>query len=296
MNQKIQTISIIVLLAFAGATYTLTFETPSAFPIGEKFVINEGENLYSISNRLEEKGIISSALLFRGWVSMMQLDKNVGLGVYEFKNSMTLGGVVAKIVRGPDQPILSVTIPEGFTTKEIADAFKKVMPNFSVDRFGEVVHGDKLDGYLFPSTYYPLPSSTEEDIAARMKAEFNKMYAAKFEALNYPKHVPTKQDVVSLAAILEGEAKTKEDMKIVSGILQKRLGIGMRLQVDVAEVTYDTAGIPQPPINNPGAMAIDAVFNPTTTEYVYYLTGKDGTMRYAKTYEEHKRNINKYLK
>lgn len=296
MNQKIQLISIIVLLLFAAGAYTLTLRPPLDFPVGEKFVIHEGENLHSISKRLEEEHFISSALLFRGWVSMMQLDKQVGLGVYEFGERAALGGVVSKIVHGPDEPIISVTIPEGFTTKEIADAFKKAMPAFSVDVFGEIVHKEKLDGYLFPSTYYPLPSHAEDDVAQRMKTEFDKMYSKHFSDLAYPVYAPTQQDVISLAAILEGEAKTQEDMKLVSGILQKRLQKGMRLQVDVSEVTYTATGIPQPPINNPGLVAIDAVFHPVTTEYLYYLTGKDGTMHYSKTYEEHKKKIQRYLK
>lgn len=296
MTQKIQLVSIIFLLLLALGAYTLSLNPPHAFPVGEKFPINEGENLYSISKRLEEKNIVSSALLFRGWISMTRQDKKIGLGVYEFDRELTLGETVAKIIRGPDEPLISVTIPEGYTTKQISDAFKKVMPSFSPDLFGEIVFDKKLDGYLFPSTYYPLPSHTELDIVTSMKAEFDKVYAKEFGNRTYPKHVPTKQDVVSLAAILEGEAKTEEDMKIVSGILQKRLEKGMRLQVDVSEVTYQKSGIPETPINNPGVMAINAVFSPIKTEYLYYLTGDDGTMHYAKNYEDHKKNIQRYLR
>ena len=112
----------------------------------------------------------------------------------------------------------------------------------------------------------------------------------------YPKNVPTEQAIITLASILEGEAKTEVDMKIVSGVLQKRLAMGMRLQVDVAPVTYDKTGLPDVPIASPGIMALTAAFNPIVTNYTYYLTGKDGTMHYAKTFEEHKKNIAKYLR
>lgn len=285
-----------LLLLVAGAVYTLSLRPPQDFPTNEKFAIHEGENLRSISLRLEEKRIISSAFLFRAWVSMTNRDKNIGLGVYEFTEELTLGEIVAKIIGGPDEPLLSVTIPEGYTTKQISDTFKKAMPSFSPDRFGEIVFEKKLDGYLFPSTYYPLPSYVESDIAEIMKVEFDKMYAKRFADKAFPKYVMSKQDVVSLAAILEGEAKTEKDMKIVSGILQKRLEKGMKLQVDVSQITYDSNGLPQVPINNPGVVAINAVFDPVRTEYLYYLTGKDGTMHYAKTYEEHKKNIQKYLR
>ena len=103
-------------------------------------------------------------------------------------------------------------------------------------------------------------------------------------------------DVLTLASILEGEAKTKEDMEIISGILLARFSIGMPLQVDVDMDTYKVKGLPFMPLNNPGLVAINAALHPISSEYLYYLTGKDGKMYYSKTFEEHKRNIKKYLK
>jgi UPF0755 protein len=296
MTQKIQLTTIALLLIGGAVVFMLALDAPEAFPEGKKFTVSENESLHSVSERLESDGIITSALFFRGWVSVLGQDEKIGLGVYEFNSNVPLGVVVAKFVKGPDEPLLSVTIPEGYTTKEVADAFKKVLPAISLDVFGELVYQDKLDGYLFPSTYYPLPSFTESDIIARLKATFDKEYEKHFKGETFPKQVPSKQDVVSLAAILEGEANTPEDMKIVSGILQKRLEKGMRLQVDVAQITYRESGIPDQPINNPGIVALDAVFNPVSSSYLYYLTGKDGRMYYAKTFEDHKKNIERYLR
>jgi UPF0755 protein len=296
MSTKIRILSTAGIALVGVALFTLMLDAPADFPGKVRFEVTEGESLYSVSTRLEDENVIRSALLFRGWVSLLKLDKRIGLGVYEFDAPIGLGRVVHRFVKGPDEPLLSVTIPEGSTTKQIADLVKKVLPNTSVDRFGEIVYEKKLDGYLFPATYYPLPSYTEEDIIRVMKNTFEKEYGKHFGNLSFPENLPTRNDVISLAAILEGEAKTPEDMKIIAGILQKRLARGMRLQVDVAEVTYRTAGVPEQPISNPGIIAIDAVFYPIDTPYLYYLTGKDGKMYYAKTYEEHKRNIQKYLK
>lgn len=295
VTQRIQIWSIVVLVGVGVTVFTLALNPPDDFPVGERFPIGEGETLASISTRLEEQHIISSALFFRAWISTLGRDKHIDLGVYEFDTPLALGMVVAKVVRGPDEPLLSVTIPEGFTTEEVARAFQKALPALSVEVFIKLAKEEKLDGYLFPSTYYPLPSDTERDIISRMNMAFEREYAKFFNHLAYPRYVTTKRDVISLAAILEGEAKTPEDMKIVSGILQRRLDKGMRLQVDVAPDTYKEDGIPDVPINNPGRIAIDAVFNPTSSSYLYYITGKDGTMHYAKTFEEHKRNIKKYL-
>lgn len=297
MVTKVQIVSIIGIIIMTVALFTLMLRAPDSqsSELGT-FSVGEGESLFSISERLEERNIIRSALLFRGWISFLGRDTDIDLGVYEFIAPVSLGSVVRKFVKGPDEPLLSITVPEGSTTKEIADLIKKAIPTISVDRFGELVHQGKLDGYLFPSTYYPLPSFTEEDMVRLMSNTFEKQYGKHFNDDPFPKLVPTRNDVVSLAAILEGEANTPEDMRTVSGILQKRLEKGMRLQVDVAEVTYRESGLPDQPINNPGLVAIDAVFKPIESPYLYYLTGKDGKMYYSKTFEEHKRNIQKYLK
>jgi UPF0755 protein len=296
MTQKFQFISTGLLLGMCAVLFLFNLGAPKDFPSGARFQVREGESLYSISSRLKNDHIIGSALLFRGWISAIGKDKDIGLGVYAFDAPLSLGMVIAKVVAGPDEPLVSVTIPEGYTTQEIAAAFQKALPAFSPDIFGEIVREKRLDGYLFPSTYYPLPSSSEDDIVKLLNSTFEREYGKHFSDFQFPAQVTTRQEVVSLASIIEGEAKTEKDMRIVSGILQKRLEKGMRLQVDVAEATYKEGGIPEMPISNPGLVAIDAVFHPQASEYLYYLTGKDGRMYYAKTFDEHKRNIERYLR
>ncbi len=296
MTQKFQYTTTALLIVAGLLAGTLSLRPPKGFPTGAAFEVKEGESMGSISSRLKSEHFISSVTLFKAWISILGQDKKVGLGVYNFDRPIPLGQVVAKFVRGPDEPLLSVTIPEGYTTSDIAKTFSKAIPSLSVPVFLAEVSKSALDGYLFPSTYYPLPSFTEKDVIARMKAKFDKEYEENFNNRAFPKEVPTVQAVLSLAAILEGEAKTHEDMKIVSGILQKRLANGMRLQVDAAPSTYSSGGLPKIPINNPGVQAIEAVFSPVSSPYLYYLTGKDGKMYYSKTFEEHKRNIQKYLR
>jgi UPF0755 protein len=296
ITQKIQMTTIVIAIGGALVAFVLALNAPEGFPKGIRFEVNEGESLHSISERLENEHLVTSALIFRGWISLLGQDKDIKLGIYEFKNTLPLGLVVAKIVKGPDEPLLSVTIPEGYSTEEVASSFEKAMPAFSAETFVMLVHTEHLDGYLFPSTYYPLPSHTEQDIANLMKETFDREYAKYFAKENLPKSLQTRQQVVSLAALLEGEANTEKDMRIVSGILQKRLERGMRLQVDVATSTYGKDGVPEQPVGNPGIVAIRAVFQPSESPYLYYLTGRDGKMYYAKTFEEHKRNIDRYLR
>ena len=296
MKQKFSLV-IVLLSIVGGYVYYIMSTVPLSFPAGKHFIVEENETLRSVSSRLEEENYVYSALFFRVWVSSLGGDRYIKVGEYFFDKPHALGAVVKKFVSGsPDLPLYSVTIPEGSTSFEIATLVHKVLPSISVDIFGEMISKYEADGKLFPSTYFLLPSYKEEKIVELMLETFKNKTKGVIDEKKLPTPLLTENDVLSLAAILEGEAKTKEDMAIVAGILIKRLQIKMPLQVDVAKETYTSRGLPFAPINNPGLVAIHAVLNFVPTDYLYYITGKDGTMYYAKTFDEHKRNIKKYLR
>ena len=286
-----------VLLILVSYFYKQVFVVPTTFPVGKNFIINENESLKSISTRLKEEKFISSPLLFRAGISFLGKDRDIQLGGYVFSTPLSLFGVVTTFVQGhPSTPLLSVTIPEGSTSFEIASIVAKALPDISSDIFTQMTIKYNANGKLFPSTYYLLPSYSAEDIVKIMLSTFTKKIATLRPLATITSPLRDEHDVVVLASILEGEAKTQEDMKIVAGILLTRLSKGMMLQVDVAKETYKEKGLPKNPINNPGLTAIDAVLHPTNTPYLFYLTGRDGKMYYAKTFEEHKKNIRNYLK
>jgi UPF0755 protein len=286
-----------LFLVIGTYAYYVLGTIPESFPVGKNFIVEEGESLRSISHRLEDEHYIRSAVWFRAWISFLGRDRHVQLGGYVFDEPLPLGSIVHRLVFGrPNIPLISVTIPEGSTTYEIAVLFQKALPHFSIDIFGEKVSAVEADGKLFPSTYFLLPSTTENQAVTRMVDTFERKYAENFAKVKIPSPLKDKNDVINLAAILEGEAKTQVDMQIVAGILLKRLTVSMALQVDAAPETYKTRGLPRMPINNPGLVALQSVFEAASTPYLYYITGDDGTMHYAKTFEEHKKNIQKYLK
>ncbi len=287
----------IVILLGSMFVYQETFSVPRDFPIGKNFTVNENESLKSISKRLEDERYINSALLFRILLSFSGRDRHLKIGGYSFPEPVTVTEVVNKFALGkPDVPLVSVTIPEGSTNEEIAAIIHKAIPSIEETKIISFINDNNLHGELFPSTYFLLPSSKPEQIIQLLKTTFEEKYSAFIRGLVMPKPLTSDNEVLSLAAILEGEAKTKEDMEMVAGILLTRLQKGMPLQVDVAPETYKLKGLPLKPINNPGEMAISAVFHASASPYLYYITGNDGKMYYAKTFEEHKRNIQKYLK
>lgn len=298
MKKKVLYIVLGVTLAIGALSlYKAVVTVPNTFPVGQSFIINENESLYSVSERLEARNLVSSALLFRMWASYIHHDRLIQVGEYVFTTPLNLEGVVQKLLfQKPDKPLLSVTIPEGSTSSEVAQLIQKNIPSFSQESFDVEVSKNNADGRLFPSTYYLLPSTTEERAVTILLNTFEEKYEQAFASLTLPKPLTGKHDVIVLASIIEGEAKTEQSMRMVSGILLARLQMGMPLQVDVARETYTSRGLPSQAINNPGLTAISAVFNPIASEYLYYITGNDGEMYYAKTFTEHKRNIQKYLK
>ena len=185
--------------------------------------------------------------------------------------------------------------------KEIAEQFGD-FENFDKKEFLEKTAG--LEGYLFPDTYLFLPGAETEQIIGTMRDNFQK------------KAGDVGQDTVIMASLIEKEVPDSDDRKIVSGILWKRLEIGMPLQVDAVFPyitgrqkvlsddlkidslynTYFYKGLPPGPISNPGLDAIEAARNPKESPYLYYLSGRDGKTHFAKTFAEHLKNKEKYLK
>ncbi len=288
---------ILVTTIVLSYLYIQIVSVPENFPTGRMFVIQENESLKSISRRLKDAGYIKSPLLFRAGISYLGKDRSIQLGGYMFPTALTLFGVVGTFVNGhPDAPLISATIPEGSTSGEVASLIAKVIPSISIDGFNRFITKYHAEGKLFPSTYFLLPSYTEEDIVKLMVSTFSKKTENIIDPTQIMYPLQNENDVLVLASILEGEAKTEDDMSIVSGILTTRLKREMPLQVDVVKETYKRRGLPLTPINNPGLIAIRAALHPKETDYLFYLTGNDGKMYYAKTFDEHKRNIRKYLK
>lgn len=276
--------------------YYITRTIPNNFPIGQQFTIDENESLRSISTRLEREHYITSALWFRAWVSSLGGDRHVQLGSYDFDKAYVLGAMVKRFVTENPKPLVQVTIPEGSTSVEVAKFVHEALPTIDEELFTKKVAMQKADGKLFPSTYYLLPSHKEEAIIKMMTETFEKKYSTAFRWTVIPEPLKNVEEVIVLASILEGEAKGEVDMQMVAGILLARLKNRMPLQVDAAKATYEVRGLPTTPINNPGLVALGAVLHPIPSPYLFYITGKDGKMYYAKTFEEHKRNVQRYLR
>ena len=166
------------------------------------------------------------------------------------------------------------------------------LANFNKDKF--LLEAKDKEGYLFPDTYFFLNNANETDVIKSMSDNFEKKINPLLsEIISSGK---TEKEIIIMASIIEREAKGEIDRDVISGILWKRISIGMPLQVDAAPETYKVKGLPKSPICNPGLEAIKASIHPQSSPYLYYLHDKDGNIHYARTFAEHKKNKLKYLK
>ncbi|MBX4181667.1 endolytic transglycosylase MltG [Candidatus Parcubacteria bacterium] len=270
---------------------TWFFMPPSNFPIETTINVPQGEGLFSLGENLHKEHVIRSTLLFRIVTTLLGGERDMKAGEYYLAKPQNLLTVVWRIAHGKyEVDTVKITVPEGFTVEKISKLFDKRFKTFSHQTFERVAP----EGYLFPDTYFVPVTATASSTINLMRENFIRRIFPIMPEVEASKK--SLEDIITMASLIEAEAKTEQDRLMVSDILWKRLKIGMPLQVDSEMGTYEFAGLPDKPINNPGLLSIEASLHPTTTPYLYFLTGKDGNMHYAKTFDEHVRNKEKYLR
>jgi UPF0755 protein len=272
-------------------------------------------SVQAIAQEAKRKGIVRSTLLLSTILTKSYDPTKIYAGTYRFEKAQSVFEVARKLASTEvDDTLRTLTIPEGTTRESIANIAYEAIPTFDTEAFLAITE-DK-EGYLFPDTYF-VP---EEFTAQELSDLLIETYQARIEPLQdaIASSTFSEYEVLILASILEREANSEESMRMVSGILQNRLEIGMALQTDasieyalhkpLSELTPEDLDIDTPyntylypglvptPIGNPGLTAIEAVLYPERSEYFYYITGDDGNFYYAETFEEHKANIARYLR
>jgi len=291
------------------------------------FSVDRGWGSKEIAQSLENKDLIWWSSLFRGYVLITGKSKKLQAGVYELNTSMNMLAIAGKIASG-DTLRKTITIPEGFNLKQIEEELsqnlkREVVLDFSVKDFsGEfdflknVPENYSLEGFLFPDTYNLDASMSDKEIAEIFLNNFKKQINPYQDEISGSKK--TIFEIITMASLIEKEANKIEDKEIISGILWKRLKMGMPLQVD-ATISYITGkygtgvsiedtkidspyntykyrGLPEGPICSPGLESIEAAINPKTSSYWYYLSTPEGKTIFSRTLEEHNYAKAKYLK
>jgi len=307
---------LIGVIIFLAVFLVYINDPPSTFPTGVLISVHSGDTLNSVAKDLKTKHLIRSTIFLRGIVTLFAGEQKIVAGDYYFGRPISIYNVASRLVKGNfDLAPIKMTIPEGSSMSQIANLLSSKFEHFSASDF--MKYSPEKEGYLFPDTYFFMPNITAETVIDILQKNFEekiKTIEPGIIAFGKPE-----KDVITMASILEKEAKTPEDWGIISGILWKRIKIGMPLQVDsttgyvtsepggyIANPsstttmdslynTYTNKGLPPTPIANPGLETIMAAVTPTETPYLYYLSDKNGVIHYAATFADHVKNRQKYL-
>jgi UPF0755 protein len=307
-------LGLVFALAATIFLYYGYFVPPEDFPIHTVITIPEGATLEEAAEHLKGQKIVQSGLAFQNLILILGGEGAVQAGDYFFDRPMTIYEVAVRVITGDfGLKPQKVRIVEGMTTYQIAELLEGKLGRFDAITFLELSK-DK-EGYLFPDTYYFLPNATAQQVVDIMEQTFYERIQPleeKIAAFGRPLH-----DVVTMASLLEREARWLEERQIIAGILWKRIEIEMPLQVDAVfgyiyqtktfspkyshlkvespYNTYTNKGLPPGPIANPSLSSIEAAVTPIESSYLFYLTGRDGTMHYSTNFSEHVRKKNLYL-
>jgi len=306
-----------VLAVILGVCALIMSRPPKDFPLLKNITIAEGSALSEIADVLVEENVIRSRYAFITASSFLGKASKLKAGDYRFENPRGMLGVVRALANGEhgDVSVRFKTL-EGWTLTDIAREAAGVFNDFNEDDFMNEAIG--FNGYLFPDTYFVLPAMDEKEIVSMMHDNFSETLNDVGSSILSDVSPEKLREIVIMASIIEREAFGFEDAYIISGILWKRIEIGMPLQVDasfaylfdkasseltLADLAYDSPyntytnrGLPPGPLGNPGKIALDAALNPAESPYLFYLHAPDGSVHYGKTHDDHVNNKNKYLR
>lgn len=274
--------------------------------------IPDGSTTADISQILYDNKIITNKLGFRLKSRMEGADSSYRSGVYAIDSGMDAEAIIELLQTGGNVTSDNkITIPEGYTTEQIAQLVEQSGYCSASEFLSEVTNGEfeydfldgitprenRLEGYLFPDTYFLSDQPTAKEIIDKMLMRFGDFYTAesiqKAEALGY-----SFDEIVTIASIVESEVRYAEERPRAAGVIYNRLAIDMPLQMDSTVLyamglkkeqvtykdlevdspynTYRNNGLPLGPISNPGGAAIEAALNPEENDYIYYVL-KDRT-------------------
>lgn len=318
---------LLTLLLGSGALWFWWLLRPvSGSPRKVLVEIPPGSSALEVAQTLERRGLIRSAPVFLWYVSWRGDRHRLKAGRFRLAPNLSAAQVLDRLKRGdPAADDILVTIPEGFTLRQIAEtleakgvvadrkAFLRLVQSkapplsapFSLPEGG-------LEGYLYPDTYRFAPQSRPEQVAQAMLDRFvEAFYERHRAAILRSKH--SLHEIVTIASLIEREARVPQDRAAIAGVIENRLQRGMRLQIDATVLhalgrhkervlykdlatespfnTYRHAGLPPGPIACPGAASLEAALNPQRHDYLYYVAAPDGTHRFTRTLTEHQQAV-----
>jgi UPF0755 protein len=331
MNKNKPFRSLLILFVFVifviGLIFIISYKKVIEKPLksNENTILIEvkpGEGFNDILNKLDKENKLSSKLLLK--VKLAIDKKNVKLreGIYEVDTNSTLENLINSLENETgDKGLVKLTIPEGYSIEDIAKAvegkdictkeeFIKAVQNYELPGF--VKANDKkrynLEGFLYPDTYLIEKKSNANDIIKIMLNRFEDIIKQVKDETKVDIKDEDVEKIITIASMIEKEAKVQSDRPLISSVIQNRLEKDMKLQIDAAVIyalgyhvdvvlnkhlevdspynVYKYKGLPIGPIANPGVDCIKAALLPEKTDYLYYILQGNGSHYFTNNYED----------
>ena len=286
--------------------------------LSETITIEKGDTVSSVS-RILENNLCLNSIIFKIAMKITFNDKNLKYGRYDLKSAENVRDLI-NMLTSVSSERTRITIIEGLRLQQIALIFADKM-NLDIEKFISLCYDRKfikslnldsdvssLEGYLFPDTYIFLNTYTESDVIKILVKQF--IYNFNEYVRNNTKL--SKNDIVILASIIQGEAYYSDEMRKISSVYHNRLKKNMLLQADPTiqyalpkhkkRILYDDTqieskyntylykGLPPGPINSPGIDALQSAANPETTKFLYFVSDKKGRHIFNVNYKDHLRS------
>lgn len=312
-------LALIGIVAAVGGYGVHTFFAPGALPDNKLVLIERGMGVSGIAAKLESENVISSALMFKIAARLTEGEGTLKAGEYEFTAHIPMAGALS-LMRAGDVFDRKFTIPEGLTSHQIFRIIAAV-PDLEGD-----MPPLPADGTLMPETYTFMKGDTRAQKISEMQSAMTKTLDELWNARAPGLPLNTKEDALTLASIVEKETGVAAERERIAGVFINRLRQGIALQTDPTVIyaitkgdmkddgqgplgrrlltkdldidspynTYKYPGLPPGPICHPGRAAIAATLNPETHDYIYFVADGTGGHVFAKTLDEHNRNVAKW--
>lgn len=304
-------LAICALLVLGLWTANMWHRTPVSGASQIEVEIPRGASVGQAADALEAAGVIESSELFEALARTIGGDRPIQYGTYAFPAGEGWGRILQRLQRG-DTVVVRILIPEGMPSVMVADRIN------AVGRLEGKVPPPR-EGSVLPATYEARIGESREDVVRRMQdamaAELDRLWERRSGNIA----VETKEEAVILASIVEKETGVPGERRRIAGLYTNRLQQGMRLEADPTVIypitrgrplqrrirlselravndynTYRMDGLPAGPITNPGRESIAAVLNPEVHDYLFMVADGSGGHAFARTYEEHRANVEKW--
>lgn len=294
--------------------------------------VSTGDTPSQVADQLYRKQLIRNRDVFVYYMRISGASSNLQAGDYTLSPSMSIADI-ARVLQSGHIDQLSVSFPEGYTLKLMAQAAEKAGvasadqyttaasdPSWTYDFLAAKPKDATLEGYLFPDTYSLNRTSSARDLVKRQLDQFGAVLTPDLRAQaaqpGAGRPAESIENIVILGSLVEREVNRDPDRAIVCSVYYNRLAQNMPLQVDATVLyalgqwkgaltvddlhvsspynTYLHAGLPPGPISNPGSAAIKACINPQKSDYLFYFTDPQGTTHFDRTSSEFAADIRKY--